>query len=248
MTIGNEYELSKLREIGEIVAETLRRMGDALEPGMTTAELDAVGAAAMAARGATPAPAKTYGFPGATCISINPAVAHGIPGDRAVRAGDLVNIDVSAEKDGFWADTGASLIVPPATAAKQALCRTTRKALKRAAAAVRAGRPMNVIGQAIEQVARRAGYSIIRNLQSHGVGGALHEAPAQIASYYDPDDQRVLREGMVFTIEPFLSTGAEWADEEDDGWTLSTPPQYLTAQYEHSLVVTKGAPIVLTAA
>ena len=106
---------------------------------------------------------------------------------------------------------------------------------------------MNVIGHTVEQVARRAGYSIIRNLQSHGVGGALHEEPSGIPSYYDPDDSRILRQSMVFTIEPFLSTGAEWADEGGDGWTLSTPPQYLTAQYEHSLVVTRDAPIILTA-
>ena len=248
MTIGNEFELAQLRDVGRIVAVTLQRMGEALEPGMTTKELDDIGAAELARHGATSAPSKTYDFPGATCISINPAIAHGIPSERVIQAGDLINIDVSAEKDGFWADTGASFIVPPATAAKQALCRTTRKALKQALKAVRAGQPINVIGQAIEQVARRGNYSIIRNLQSHGVGGALHEEPAHIPSYYDPADTRELREGMVFTIEPFLSTGAEWADEEGDGWTLSTPPEYLTAQYEHSLVVTKGAPIILTAA
>ena len=132
MTIGNEFELAQLRDIGRIVAVTLQRMGEALEPGMTTKELDDIGAAELARHGAISAPSKTYDFPGATCISINPAIAHGIPSERIIQAGDLINIDVSAEKDGFWADTGASFIVPPATAAKQALCRTTRKALQQA--------------------------------------------------------------------------------------------------------------------
>ena len=246
MTIGSQEDLDQLRAVGRIVAQVLRDMGAALEPGMTTRELDELGWQGLDARGARSAPEITYGFPGATCISVNNEIAHGIPGERRIAAGDLVNIDVSAERNGFFADTGASFVVPPATAAQRRLCRTTRNALDRAVGAVRAGVPLNRIGKAVEKVARQQGYTIVRNLQSHGVGGALHEEPGAIPSYYDPADRRVLHDGMVITIEPFLSTGAEWAEETGDGWTLATPAHYMTAQYEHSLVVTRGGAIVLT--
>lgn len=246
MTIGSQEDLEQLKAVGQIVAQVLRDMGAALEPGMTTRELDELGRQGLEARGARSAPEITYGFPGATCISVNNEIAHGIPGERRIAAGDLVNIDVSAERNGFFADTGASFPVPPTTPAQRRLCQTTRKALDRAVGAVRAGAPLNRIGKTVEKVARQQGYTIVRNLQSHGVGGALHEEPGAIPSYYDPADRRRLHDGMVITIEPFLSTGAEWAEETGDGWTLATPKHYMTAQYEHSLVVTRGGAIVLT--
>ena len=212
---------------------------------MTTQELDDAGAKLLEEGGAESAPVISVGFPGATCISVNNEIAHGIPGGRRIEAGDLVNIDVSAKKDGFFADSGASFMVPPTTDAQKTLCRTTRKALNRSIKAVRAGVKLNVIGQTIECVARQGGYTVIRNLHSHGVGAALHEEPS-IPPYIDRQDRRRLQEGLVFTIEPFLSTGAEWADQGDDGWTLTTPPAFMTAQYEHSLVVTRRGTIVLT--
>ena len=129
MTISNEDELLGLREIGRIVADVLAAMGKALQPGMTTAELDAVGRALLERAGARPAPELAYGFPGATCISVNEAIAHGIPGARRIMAGDLVNIDVSAEKGGFFADTGASFAVPPIAPAVERLCRDGRRAM-----------------------------------------------------------------------------------------------------------------------
>ncbi len=247
MTIDNEAELDKLKAVGKAVARTLRTMAAALEPGMTTQELDDVGRRSLDAQDARSAPEITYGFPGATCISIHPAIAHGVPGDTAIDKGDLINIDVSAEIEGTFADTGASFIVPPASPAKRAVCRATRKALHRAVGAARAGLPINGIGKTVERFARKRGYSVIENLAGHGVGSALHEAPANILSVYDPADRRMLHEGMVIAVEPFLSTGASTAEQGDDPWTLVTPPQFLTAQYEHSIVVTRGAPIVLTA-
>ena len=183
---------------------------------------------------------------GATCISINHAVAHGIPDDTRIQPGDMVNIDVSAEREGVFADTGASFIVPPVRPEQEHLCQTTRKALNRAVQAVRTGQKLNAIGRAIEQTANHHGYTVIRNLGSHGVGHSLHEEPGFIPGFYDPRDKRMMQEGMVFTIEPFLSTGAEHADDHDDGWTLITEPGILTAQYEHTLVVTKRGPIVVT--
>lgn len=246
MIIDTEAQLSALQVISSIVSETLAHMAARMEPGMTTRELDDIGRAQLARHGARPAPELVYGFPGATCISLNDQVAHGIPGDLAIQAGDLVNIDVSAEKDGFFSDTGASFVVPPLSPRKAALCRATREALDAGVAAVRAGRPINRIGAAVESTARRGGYSIVRNLGGHGVGSALHEEPAAILHYFEPADQRILQPGTVMTIEPFLSTGATLAWQSDDGWTLLTDPRYLTAQFEHTLVVTTTGAHVLT--
>ncbi len=248
MTISNEDELTRLKEVGGIVAGVLAAMGRALDPGMTTRELDGIGRRLLAAEGARPAPEISYGFPGATCISVNEEVAHGIPGDRVIAAGDLVNIDVSAEKDGVFADTGASFAVPPAADGVAALCRDGRRALWAGLRAVRSGARLNEIGRRVEQLARQGGYTLVRNLASHGVGRALHEEPGQIPTWYEPADRRVMHDGMVFTIEPFLSTGAEWVDLAPDGWTLTAGPGVLTVQYEHTVVATKRGPLVVTTA
>lgn len=246
MTVTKQAELEGLKAIGGIVARTLQRMGSALEPGMTTRELDDIGRQALERQGARPAPELVYDFPGATCISVNHVIAHGIPGEQAIGPGDLVNIDVSAERDGFFADTGASFIAPPATPAKTALCWATQKARDRAVRKVKAGKPLNVIGRTIEREAEKRGYSVIRNLQSHGVGRAIHEEPKSIPSFDAPFDRRVLEKGMVITIEPFFSTGAWWAEDGGDGWSLVTAPDFMTAQFEHTLVVTERGAIVVT--
>ena len=249
MTIGNEDDLEKLRHVGGVVARTLQAMGAALEPGMTTRELDQIGRALLEREGARSAPELTYNFPGATCISIGPDVAHGIPDDRKVKAGDLINIDVSAEIDGFFGDTGASFAVPPVSKRVERLCRDGRRAMWSGIRAVRAGGQLNEIGRAIEGFAKKNGYSLIRNLASHGVGGALHEDPGEIPTWYEPRDKRRIHEGLVFTIEPFLSLGADWVEElSDDGWTLTPPGGQPTVQYEHTLVATSRGPVVLTLA
>src|SRR5262245_60861418 len=248
MTISNDGDLTRLRDIGGTVARVLAAMGRALEPGMTTRELDAIGRRLLEAEGATPAPELSYGFPGATCISVNEEVAHGVPGDRVIAAGDLVNIDVSAEKDGVFADTGGSFAVPPASEQAEALCRDGRRALWAGLRAVRSGGRLNEIGRRVEQFAHRNGYTLVRNLASHGVGSALHEEPTQIATWHEPRDRRVMHDGLVFTIEPFLSIGAEWVDLAPDGWTLTAPPGVLTVQYEHTVVATKRGPLGITAA
>lgn len=246
MTIETDAQLEQLRVIGRIVANVLKQMMAHAEPGMTTAELDAIGAELLEREGARSAPQLAYGFPGATCISVNEEVAHGLPGVRVLQAGDMVNIDVSAEKDGFFADTGGSFVIPPVTPDKRRLCNATREALNNAIRQVRAGQPLNRIGKAIEQTAKQRGYRVIRNLCSHGVGASLHEYPEEIYGYYEPRDRRQLNEGMVITIEPFLSDRNRHVEDGDDGWTLLGAPGSLSAQYEHSLVVTRGAPIILT--
>lgn len=246
MTIENEDQLEKLRVVGNLVARTLAAMGEALEPGMTTRELDDFGRALLEKEGARSAPELTYNFPGATCISVGPDCAHGIPGDTVVKAGDLINIDVSAELNGYFGDTGASFAVPPVTKRVERLCRDGRRAMWAGIKAVQPGARLNEIGRSIETFADKNGYSLVRNLASHGVGRSLHDDPREIPTWYEPRDRRTIPEGLVFTIEPFLSLGADWVEELDDGWTLRPPQRQATVQYEHTLVATKNGPLVLT--
>jgi len=246
MTISNDDELKGLREIGRIVANTLAAMGKALEPGMTTGDLDALGRALLERDGARPAPELAYGFPGATCISVNEEIAHGIPGSRRIEAGDLVNIDVSAEKDGLYADTGASFAVPPTSRRTERLCRDGRRALWAGLGQVGANKPLAGIGQAVGRFAEKNGYTLVRNLASHGVGRSLHEEPTEIATWPERSERRLMQKGLVFTVEPFLSLGASWAENGDDPWTLYGEPPAPTVQYEHTVVVTANGPLVLT--
>ena len=248
MTIGNEDELEKLKAAGALVARTLQAMGQALEPGITTRELDQIGRQMLEREGARSAPELTYNFPGATCISIGPDVAHGIPDDRVIKAGDLINIDVSAELDGFFGDTGASFAVPPVSRQVERLCRDGRRALWTGIRAVRTGGDLAAPGRQIEAFARKNGYSLVRNLASHGVGGALHEHPTEIPTWNERSERRKITEGLVFTLEPFLSLGADWVEETGDGWTLRPPGGEHTVQYEHTLVATRNGPVVLTLA
>jgi methionyl aminopeptidase len=246
MTISNDDELKSLQEIGRIVADTLAAMGKAIEPGMTTGELDQVGRALLEEAGARSAPQLAYDFPGATCISVNDEIAHGVPGPRRIEAGDLVNIDVSAEKNGFFSDTGASFAVPPVARRTERLCRDGRRALWAGIGQVGAGKPLAGIGQAVGRFAQKNGYTLVRNLASHGVGRSLHEEPTELATWPDRSERRVMQKGLVFTIEPFLSLGANWAENGDDPWTLYGEPRAPTVQYEHTVVATANGALILT--
>lgn len=246
MTITKQAELESLRAIGRIVANTLKAMGQAIEPGMTTKELDAYGRRLLEKHGAISAPESTYGFPGATCISVNEEIAHGIPGSRVIAAGDLVNIDVSASKDGYFADTGASFRVPPVAASINRLCRDGRRAMEIGIAQVAAGRPLSAVGDAIGRFARQNGYTLIQNLASHGIGRSLHEEPKEIPTWPSRSERRMLLEGQVLTIEPFLSLGGQWAEGGDDAWTLYSSPAAPVVQYEHTVVATRNGAVILT--
>jgi methionyl aminopeptidase len=245
MTITNAEELDGLQAVGRIVANTLQAMALAMEPGMTTRELDAIGRRLLETEGARSAPEMTYGFPGATCISVNEEIAHGIPGDRVLVAGDLVNIDVSAEKDGYFADTGASFPLGPVGPEVARLCRDGRRSMQVGVAEVRQGRALAGIGNAIGRFATRRGYSLIRNLASHGVGRALHEEPEEIATWPNRDRRQIHR-GLVLTVEPFLSLGGRFARTGRDGWTLHAEPRALVVQYEHTVVATERGAMVVT--
>jgi len=246
MTLNNDEDLERLKEIGRICANAVQIMGAALEPGMTTAELDAIGRKVLEDAGARSAPELSYNFPGATCISVNEEVAHGIPGARIIRAGDLVNIDVSAEKNGLFADTGASFAVPPVKPQIERLCRDGKRAMWVGLNEVKAGKPLAAIGNAIGSFARKNRYTLVTNLASHGVGRSLHEEPTEIATWPDKHEKRRMTDGMVFTVEPFLSLGAQWAEGGDDEWTLYSEPRAPTVQYEHTVVVTRNGPLVVT--
>lgn len=246
MTIETQTDIIKLKIIGKIVADTLKLMISEARPGMTTLELDQIGAAYLEKLGAKSAPKYTYNFPGTTCISVNTDIAHGIPGDKILKDGDIINIDVSAELDGYFGDTGGSFVLGKPTEVQRKVMRATREALNSAIAVAQAGKPLNLIGKAIEKVARKYDLKIIENLGSHGVGRALHEDPGFIAPFFDPKDRRILRDGQVITIEPFLSTKTRWVEEASDGWTLYTEPGSVSAQYEHSMIITKHRPIILT--
>lgn len=246
MTVTNQAELEGLQAIGRIVATTLQAMARAMEPGMTTRELDGIGRALLERAGAVPAPEDSYGFPGATCISVNEEIAHGVPGDRVIAAGDLVNIDVSASKDGFFADTGASFAVGVVAPAIERLCRDGRRAMEVGIGQVGADRPLDGIGNAIGRFAAARGYTLIRNLASHGVGRALHEAPEVIATWPTKGDRRRIDRGLVLTVEPFLSRGGVRAAEGRDEWTLFSQPRAPVVQYEHTVVATERGAIIVT--
>ncbi|WP_018260219.1 type I methionyl aminopeptidase [Methylobacterium sp. WSM2598] len=246
MTVSNDDELRQLEAIGRIVANTLKAMGAAIEPGITTGELDRIGRRLMEDAGARPGPELCYDFPGATCISVNEEVAHGIPGERRIAPGDLVNIDVSAEKNGIFADTGASFAVPPVSTSIERLCRDGRRAMWTGIRQVGVNKPLAGIGQAIGEFARRHRYTLVRNLASHGVGHSLHEEPTEIATWPDRSERRTITEGLVFTVEPFLSLGAKLAERGDDAWTLVSEPKAATVQYEHTIVATRRGALVVT--
>ncbi len=246
MTADTENDIKALKAIGRICAEVLQKMMQAVRPGITTGELDDIGRGLLESRGAHSAPEVTYQFPGATCISVSPVIAHGIPGEHALREGELIHIDVSAELDGYFADTGASLWVSKRSPEIHKLLEATKSTLMRAVNVARAGRPLNEIGKTVQNEAKRRGYNVIYELTGHGIGRGLHEDPREILNFYDPRDHRILKDGLVLAIEPFLTTGRGRIREERDGWSLRTMDNAIAAQFEHTIIVTKNEPIILT--
>lgn len=246
MTVDNDDDLDGLKRAGRVVAEARDEMVAAVCPGVTTGDLDAIGRDIFRRHGARSAPRLTYGFPGSTCISVNDEAAHGIPSkSRALRAGDLVNVDVSAELDGYYSDTGASVPVGRVSSVASRLVEATRLAQRDAMAAARAGRLLRQIGRAVQTRARQNGFSVVTNLFGHGIGRGLHEPPS--VPNFDGGVHLVLWEGLVLAIEPFLSVSAQSVVDDKDGWTLRTSDGSLVAQYEHTVVITRGRPLVLTA-
>jgi len=246
MTADSENDIKYLKAIGRLCAEALRMMMQAVRPGLSTGELDGIGRAFLESEGAHSAPEVTYNFPGATCISVSPVIAHGIPGRYVLKDGDLIHIDVSAELDGYFADTGASLWVSKRSPDVHKLIEATRATLKKALSVAKAGQPLNGIGKTVQQEARKRGYNVIPELTGHGIGRGLHEEPGEILNFYNPRDHRILTDGLVLAIEPFLTTGQGRIKQQRDGWSLQTADNAIAAQFEHTIIVTRNEPIILT--
>lgn len=245
MTVDGPEQLEKLQEIGAICRDVLRAMALRIAPGVTPRALDTMAGKMLAERGAQSAPILAYDFPGHTCISVGDAIAHGIPSDIPLKEGELINIDVSAEKDGFFGDTGASFPVGEVSTELKNLLKATEAAQRKAMFAARAGQPVNVIGKAVEREAKKHGLNIIEGLNGHGVGAWIHEDPS-VPNIYYPSERTRLQEGQVITIEPFLATKSHQYAEDEDGWTLRLAQGGHGAQFEHTFMVTKGAPVVFT--
>jgi methionyl aminopeptidase len=247
MSINGPDELEGMRAAGAVVRLMLEAMKDEVRPGITTSELDEVGASVMRQQGAQSAPALVYGFPGVSCISLNDEAVHGIPGPRALREGDLVKLDVTIEKDGFMADAAVSVPVGEVTEERQNLIACAERAFAKAMLVARAGFRVWEIGRAVEREVRRSGFSVIRELAGHGIGRTIHEAP-RVPNYPDTRDNQVLTEGLVITVEPIIAAGSGRVFVAPDKWTMITADHRPSAHYEHTLVITKGAPMLLTAA
>lgn len=246
MIVKNEEELAGLKEIGKIVAAIRDQLIERTKPGVTTKELDDYAGELFEQYGAISGPKGEYDFPGFTCISVNEEVAHGIPGDRVINAGDLVNIDVSGSKDGYFADTGLSIVIGEGNKKLLDLCETAQKAFEEGLKKIKAGAKLSVIGKVVNRTANEHGYTVIKNLTGHGIGRSLHEKPDHILNYFEPWDSQLLKDGMVIAFEPFISMKAEEVIELEDGWTFVTPDKSFVAQCEHTIIVTKGEPIIIT--
>ncbi len=247
MSITKESELTGMRKAAQAVAYALKEMTGYARPGMTTKELDRYGAKILSELGANSAPYLAYGFPGWTCISVNHEFCHGIPSDqRVLKEGDLVNIDVSAELDGYWADNGGSFVLGKDIHRHQELVSASKFILKKAIEQIKDGVRISDIGHVMEIEAGKRGYRVIKNLGGHGIGRRLHEEPEGLFNFRNRSDQRKFRKNSVVAIETFISTVSSYADTLNDGWTLAGDRGGYMAQHEHTIVVTDGQPIILT--
>lgn len=245
MIAKTEEDFKSLKEIGKIVASIRDELVERTKPGITTKELDEIAGTMFEKSGAISAPKGEYDFPGYTCISVNDEVAHGIPGKRVIQEGDLVNIDVSASKNGYFADTGISFVVGEGNELSQKVCDVAQLAFEAGLKKVRPGAKKSGIGKAVHQTARQHGLTVIKNLTGHGIGRRIHEAPDHVYNYYEPWDDELLKEGMVIAFEPFISTLEEEVFQKDDDWTYATEKSFV-AQVEHTLIITKDGPLIIT--
>lgn len=247
MSITSNDELLGMQKISDVVAQVLKAMREHCKPGMSTKELDDFGGALLEAAGAKSAPKLTYGFPGYTCISTNQEAAHGIPSaDKILKEGDLINIDVSAELDGFWADNGGSFVIGEDINNHTPLIEASKEILQNAIKQIKGGVKIADIGLLIEKQAAKHGFKVIKNLAGHGVGRSLHEEPHEILNYRDPENKARFRKNSTVAIETFIATHSTYANEGPDKWTLTGNKGGFVAQHEHTILVTDGEPVILT--
>ncbi|KKK37140.1 methionine aminopeptidase [Mesobacillus campisalis] len=245
MIAKTEQDFNGLKEIGKIVASIRDELVEKTKPGITTKELDELAGELFERSGAVSAPKGEYDFPGYTCISVNEEVAHGIPGKRIIREGDLVNIDVSGSKDGYFADTGISFVVGEGDEILSKICEVAKSAFEAGLKKAKPGAKKSGLGKEVFKTAKQNGLTVIKNLTGHGIGRTIHEAPDHIYNYHEPWDDELLKDGMVIAFEPFISTQEEEVYQKDDGWTYVTDKSYV-AQYEHTIILTKNGPVIIT--
>jgi methionyl aminopeptidase len=247
MSVKSSKDLAGLRAAGRAVGTILRELSERVQPGVTTGELDREAARLLALHAARPAPAIEYGFPGSICISVNDEAIHGVPGMRMIREGDLVKLDLTAEKDGYIADAAISVAVEPVSIEAQRVIRCAENAFRQALRVAHAGYRVYEIGRVVEREVRRSGCSVLRELSGHGTGRKIHEEPS-IPNYHEPRARTRLTNGLVITIEPIVSAGSGQCYPAEDGWTVRTTDRSLAAHHEHTMVITSGEPILLTVA
>ncbi|ELK46068.1 UNVERIFIED_CONTAM: type I methionyl aminopeptidase [Halobacillus marinus] len=246
MVAKDKADFVGLKVIGEICGTIRDELVHRTEPGITTKELDEIAREMFEKAGAQSAPKGEYNFPGYTCISINEEVAHGIPKrKRIIQEGDIVNIDVSGSKNGYFADTGVSFVVGEGEAILQKICDVAKEAFEAGIKKAQPGSKKSAIGKASHDVAKHHGFTVIKNLTGHGVGRSIHEEPKHIFNYDTPWDDEMLVEGMVIAFEPMISTFEEEVFQSVDGWTLLTNESFV-AQYEHTVILTEEGPIITT--
>lgn len=247
MSIESYDQLVALKHVGRICHLALAAMARFVRPGVTTLQIADVGARVMRANGARSAPAMVYGFPGEICISVNDEAVHGIPGPREIQPGDLVKLDVTFEKNGYMGDAAITVPVEPASDEARRLARCAERAFGQAMRVAKADARVNEIGRAVEREVRRSGFSVVRALCGHGIGRTIHEAPS-VPNYADLTSRERLTPGLVITVEPIIAMGAGQCATAKDGWTERTVDGSLAAHFEHTIVITDKAPILLTAA
>lgn len=248
MLISNETELLGMQKVSEAVAYTLKEMRNYAQIGMNTKELDDFGAKLLSSMGAKSAPFVTYDFPGYTCISINNEFCHGIPSPKTIlQEGDLINIDVSAELNGYWSDNGGSFVLGKDIHLHQPLVDASKAILEKAISHIKGGVRISDIGLLIETEAKKRGYKVIKNLTGHGVGRSLHEEPHEIANYKDRFNLSRFKKNTVVAVETFISTTSTYAETLSDGWTMVGDKGGFMAQHEHTILVTSEQPVILTA-
>ena len=243
--IKSDREIELMRESCRLAAEVLQRAGELVKPGISTDEINTFVHDITVKAGAYPSPLNYHGFPKSVCTSVNDVVCHGIPGNEILKDGDIINIDVTCLLNGYHGDTSRTFAVGQVSKDVKQLMNVTEKTMEDGIAAVTIGGYFGDIGDAIQELADEFGYGIVREFCGHGIGRGFHEDP-NIIHYRSRSRGERIREGMVFTIEPMLNMGKEGVFVEKDGWTVRTKDGSLSAQYEHTIAITRNGPEVLT--
>ena len=246
MSIKTAKEFEKLKDVGGVVRKALDKMKAAVAAGVTTRELDQIGQEVLREHGAEAAPRKVYRFPGSVCISVNEEAVHGIPGNRVLKDGDIVKLDLVAEMDGFFADAAITVPVGNVSRTAQSLIQCAESAFDSALRVARTSYRVRDIGRAVEREVHRCGFKVMPDLCGHGVGRSIHEEPL-VPNHYDPIRRTRLTEGLVIAIEPIITSGSGRSALMADRWTIRTADRQLSAHYEHTVVITSGNPLLLTA-